>query len=118
MAEVEKHKILQAAEMKKHGYTTNYLFTTSSGTFYDRRNVARSLARLYKRIGVDHHKFHAYRHTFGTNLSRAGVPIEETSKLMGHSDISMTAKYYVYVDAERRRAAVDKIAGYSLDQTA
>ncbi len=118
MAEVEKHKNLQTAEMEKHGYTTNYLFTTSNGTFYDRRNVAKSLNRLYKRIGVEHHKFHAYRHTFGTNLSRAGVPIEETSKLMGHSDISMTAKYYVYVDAERRRAAVDKIAGYSLDQTA
>ena len=117
MAEVKKHRILQKEEMKKHGYTTNYLFTTSNGTFYDRRNVARSLSRLYKRIGVEHHTFHAYRHTFGTNLSRAGVPIEETSKLMGHADISMTARYYLYVDAERRRAAVDKIVGYSLDQT-
>ncbi len=116
MAEVEKHRKLQAEEMKKYGYETNYLFTTSNGTFYYKRNVARSLDRLYKRIGVQPHKFHAYRHTFGTNLSRAGVPIEETSKLMGHSDISMTAKYYVYVDAERRRAAVDKIVGYSLDQ--
>ena len=73
------------------------------------------MSRLYKRIGVEPHKFHAFRHTFGTNLSRASVPIEETSKLMGHSDISITAKYYVYVNAERRRAAVDKIVGYSLD---
>ena len=118
IAEVEKHRKLQAKEMEEHGYETNYLFTTSNGTFYYKRNVARSLDRLYKRIKVEPHKFHAFRHTFGTNLSRAGVPIEETSKLMGHSDISMTAKYYVYVDAERRRAAVDKIVGYSLDQTA
>ena len=118
MAEVERHRKLQAKEMEEHGYETNYLFTTSNGTFYYKRNVARSLDRLYKRLGVEPHKFHAFRHTFGTNLSRAGVPIEETSKLMGHSDISMTAKYYVYVDAERRRAAVDKIVGYSLDQPA
>lgn len=118
MAEVEKHRKLHAEEMEKYGYETNYLFTTSNGTFYDRRNVSRSLQRLYKRLAVEPHKFHAYRHTFGTNLSRAGVPIEETSKLMGHSDISMTAKYYVFVNAERRRAAVDKIVGYSLDHTA
>lgn len=114
MEELKKHKALQKEEMKKHGYITNLLFTTSNGTFYYKRNVGRSLHRLYDRIGCEHHPFHSFRHTFATNLSRAGVPIEETSKLMGHADISMTLKYYVFVNAERRLSAVEKIAEYSL----
>ncbi len=114
MSEVQKHIAIHKVEMMKKGYRTNNIFTTSTGTYYYRRNIVRSLGRLYKRIGVPYHKFHAYRHTFGTNLSRAGVPIEETSKLMGHSDISITAKYYIDVNAERKREAVEKIAAFSM----
>ena len=47
---------------------------------------------------------------------RAGVPIEETSKLMGHSDISVTAKYYINVNAERKRDAIEKILQYSFGE--
>lgn len=110
MYEVEQHRKLQKALMKKNHYDCQgYLFTTSHGTFYYKRNVVRALKRLYKRIEVPYHKFHAYRHTFGTNLSRAGVPIEVTSKLMGHASIDVTAKYYINVEAERRRDAIESI---------
>ncbi len=114
MEEIAEHKRLHEAEMLKNGYRSNNLFTSSTGNYLYRRNVARSLERLYKRIGVQYHSFHAYRHTFGTNLSRAGVPIEETARLMGHSSINVTAKYYINVSAERKRQAVEKITRYSL----
>lgn len=114
VSEIARHGAMHKEEMLRNGYRTEYLFTTSNGTWYYRRNVSRALKRLYKRVGVPYHKFHAFRHTFGTNLSRAGVPIEETSKLMGHSDISVTAKYYINVSAERKREAVEKIVGFSL----
>ena len=86
------------------------------GHFTIKRNIIRSLKRLYKRIGVPCHKFHSFRHTFGTNLSRAGVPIEETAKLMGHSSIEITAKYYINIDAKRKREALEKIIKYSLGE--
>lgn len=35
------------------------------------------------------------RHTFGTDCQRAGVPINITKYLMGHSDISVTANIYI-----------------------
>ena len=114
MAEIRKHTALHKAQMLQNGYRTDFIFTTSNGSLYYRRNVARALQRLYKRIGIPYHKFHAYRHTFGTNLSRAGVPIEETAKLMGHADITVTARYYIGVNANRKREAVQKIATYSL----
>ena len=37
------------------------------------------------------------RHTYGTDLQRAGVPINIAKAIMGHSDISATAN--VYTDA-------------------
>ena len=112
--EIEKHRRLQQKQMRKYHYKNHgYLFTTSNGTLYYKRNIVRSLKRLYKRIGVPYHKFHAYRHTFGTNLSRAGVPIEVTSKLMGHASIDVTAKYYINIEAERRRDAIEKITHFS-----
>ena len=109
LAEIEVHKQWQRKEMMEKGYRTEYLFTTSTGTFCDRRNVTRSLDRLYKRIGVSSLPFHVYRHTFGTNLCKNGVSIQTASKLLGHKDINMTAKYYIDVDLIEKQRAVDKL---------
>lgn len=41
--------------------------------------------------------FHALRHTFGTSLAKAGVPLQVAMRLMRHTDPKLTAR--VYVDA-------------------
>ena len=114
LREYATHRLIHQKEMLKNGYRTSNIFTTGTGNYYYRRNVTRALQRLCSRIGIRYRKFHAFRHTFGTNLSRAGVPIEETFKLMGHSSINVTMKYYVHVDARRKLDAVEKIAVFSL----
>ena len=60
------------------------------------------------------HTFHSFRHTFATNFSRAGVPIEQTAKLLGHSDIKVTEQYYLAVRNEEKLDAVNKIVKFSL----
>ncbi len=40
------------------------------------------------------------RHTFCTDLERAGVPINIASKLMGHANISVTAKIYTHTQQD------------------
>lgn len=114
LVEIEAHKKWQKKDMVENGYITNRLFTTASGNYYYRRNVMHALQRLYKSIGVPYHKFHSFRHTFATNLSRAGVPIEETSALLGHSSIEITARYYVDISTKRKMEAIKKVVGYSL----
>ena len=37
--------------------------------------------------------FHQSRHTFGTLLMSAGIPIESISKMMGHTNIRTTQTY-------------------------
>lgn len=50
--------------------------------------------RLLKRAGVPKKKFHSLRATFATNMSKH-LKIEDVSKLMRHSSINTTAKYYI-----------------------
>lgn len=113
--EIKNHRKWHLQEMKENGYNTNNVFTTNTGNYYYRRSVLHALDRVYKKHNIPHHKFHAFRHTFGTNLSKLGVPIEETAALMGHGDISITAKYYVEISADRKKTALEKIAGLTLD---
>lgn len=38
-------------------------------------------------------RFHSLRHSFGSRLAQAGVPLREVQKAMGHSTITQTEKY-------------------------
>ena len=49
------------------------------------------------------------RHTYCTDLEKAGVPINIASRLMGHSDISITAKIYTHASTETLELARDLI---------
>lgn len=51
------------------------------------------------------------RHTFCTDLQRAGVPINVAKELMGHSDISITANIYTHRDQDILHANMRKMAG-------
>ena len=51
------------------------------------------------------------RHTYCTNLARRGVDIRTAQKLMGHSDIRMTANIYSHTTIEDISDIYDKIIG-------
>ena len=40
------------------------------------------------------------RHTYGSDLQRAGVPLNEAKVLMGHSDVSTTANIYTHTNED------------------
>ena len=49
------------------------------------------------------------RHTYGTDLQNAGVPINIAKYLMGHGDISVTANIYTHISDEAIMDAAEKI---------
>ena len=51
------------------------------------------------------------RHTFCTDLQRAGVPINVAKELMGHSDISVTANIYTHKDSTTLHAGIALLDG-------
>lgn len=108
--ELERHKTWHEAEQHRRSYQTEFVFTTNSGRFYNDKNIRTAVFRYYERIGVPEKAIHTYRHTFGTNLCRKGVSIQTASQLLGHSDINMTAKYYVGIDFDEKQQAVQRLS--------
>lgn len=51
------------------------------------------------------------RHTYCTNLQRRGVDIRTAQRLMGHSDIRMTANIYSHTNIEDISSDYDRITG-------
>lgn len=49
---------------------------------------------------------HRLRHTFGANLTMAGVPLRRIQILMGHADYATTEKYYAHLTPEGDDGAV------------
>ncbi len=72
-----------------------YYFWTGEGRWQTARaNLHRTFQRLAKRAGVAHCHPHRFRDTFSVNLLLAGADIRIVSKLLGHTSIRTTEKYY------------------------
>jgi len=54
--------------------------------------------------------FHTLRHNFASQLVMAGVDLLSVSKLMSHSDIQTTVKYYAHLKPDHTRHAVEKFS--------
>lgn len=60
-----------------------------------------------KKLGIDQARAHQFRHTFASDLARAGVPISIIQKLLGHSDIK-TCEIYINLFMEDIKSEYDK----------
>lgn len=58
---------------------------------------------------ADDLQLYCLRHTFCTDLQAAGVPINVAKELMGHSDISTTAKIYTHYSETAFESAREKL---------
>lgn len=106
------HKLKQAEEKLKAGdsyITSDFVFTTELGKTIDARNLLRSYTRLLKKADIPYRKFHALRHTYATKLFEADIPLKTVQKLLGHSDISITANVYTHVIPKEKNKAAERI---------
>lgn len=100
-------KIKEALKDREH--KSEYIFVSASGQLLNYNNVQRSLRRAYKRAGIPYKKYHAYRATFCTRMCERGVPLQVASKLMGHKNITITAKYYTFIEDKQKIDAISKL---------
>jgi integrase len=63
------------------------------------------LRRMQKSLKAAHlddtHRFHDLRHTFGTRMAAAGVPMRTLQEWLGHKDIATTQRYADYAPSGR-----------------
>ncbi len=63
--------------------------------------------RTLRAAGVRQVRFHDLRHTFGTRMAAAGVPMRTLQEWMGHADIATTMRYADYAPSAHELAFVN-----------
>jgi integrase len=67
-----------------------------TGKPIDRSRLLKRFKAALKRAGVREVRFHDLRHTFGTRMAAAGVPMRTLQEFMGHRDFKTTLIYADY----------------------
>ena len=104
---------LEGALNNYHHNKENLLFCKDDGTLYDEGSINSALKRICIKRGIrvrnyisksgkdettsDVHS-HMLRHTFATRCVEAKIAPAVLQKIMGHTDVATTMKYYVNVD--------------------
>jgi integrase len=79
----------------------------ASGGVQPKANITRRFRRALRAAGLDEsHRFHDLRHTFGTRMAAAGVPMRTIQEWMGHRDLATTQIYADYSPSEREAEMV------------
>lgn len=77
----------------------DYLFCTKNNTKYAVRTIYDFLKRIYKFSGVyDKYSAHMLHRTYASILVLKNVPIEQISKLLGHSNEELT-EIYIHISS-------------------
>jgi integrase len=72
------------------------------GGVQPKANITRRFRAAVRAAGLDDtHRFHDLRHTFGTRMAAAGVPMRTLQEWMGHRDLATTQIYADYSPSER-----------------
>ena len=122
------HSKLLPRLLEAHRARQTYVFQTRAGNRHNENSLRRLWtgfkrgldiqmgAKLYRNkivrsVVADDLVPYCLRHTFCTDLERAGVPINVAKELMGHSDIAMTANIYTHKDAGPMHAGISLLDG-------
>ena len=108
-------KILEYKE--ENHIVSDFLVCTDNGTHNTPRNVQRSFDSILKHAKVKHYGLHALRHTFGSILIREGIEVSVVSRLLGHSNITITYNRYIHVLEEEKALAIQKMGTINFDTT-
>lgn len=87
---------------------SGYVFTTSTGTAFERRNVYRFFKQACRDAGIPSFRFHDLRHSVGRRLTAAGKDIYTVAAMLDHSQLS-TAKRYARHSVESLRGAAESL---------
>jgi site-specific recombinase XerD len=95
---------------KALGLRNGPLFCTLDGGPLHPQYVRNLIKRLGLKAGIDKRVHpHGLRHTFAVELEQAGTPVVTISKLLGHSSVSVTARYLDHLTNDQAVSALQAV---------
>jgi integrase len=100
----------QARQMYGSDYRAdlNLVFSGPDGNYIRPHTVTKAVRRIAKKAGFAGVSLHTLRHSHGSQLLSAGVPLPAVSKRLGHSNIYVTATVYAHALPGDESAAAEK----------
>lgn len=98
-----------AGERKDSKYSNSpYLFISerSRSKPIHRNTVLDLVKKMGEELEIESYN-HKFRHTLATSMSNRNVPIQVIQQFLGHSEIQTTIEYYVNIETEQLRAAIE-----------
>ena len=89
----------------------SYIFKWPDGHPYSPDYISHHFAKVLKRHGLPHIRFHELRHSCASMLISMGFTLKDVQEWLGHSDIKMTANIYAHLDTARKNTIADSLAG-------
>jgi integrase len=88
----------QRAEQRAAGIeASGWMFTDGGGELIHPHAISQAFERIARRAGVPVIRLHELRHTHGTLLISAGVPVKVVSERLGHATPGFTIDTYQHV---------------------
>ncbi len=76
---------------------TSWVFTNAAGKPIHPHSISQTFNRIVKRAEVPRIRLHDLRHTHGTLLIKAGIPVKVVSERLGHGNPAFTIDTYQHV---------------------
>ena len=93
------------------GKPAHFLLMRPSGRRFSRDALRYHLGKIEKEVFLKEHPApHRLRHTFATEMLRAGLSLPVLMKLLGHRTIGMTLRYAEVTGADVQRAYAETLA--------
>ena len=89
----------------------SYIFKWPDGHEYSPDYISHHFAKVLKKHGLPHIRFHELRHSCASMLLDMGFTLKDVQEWLGHSDIKMTANIYAHLDTARKNSIADSLAG-------
>ena len=87
-----------------------FVFVQNNGRQFKKDTVSKSLKKVVNEAGLpDDLHWHCLRATAATRWASNKVPIFTVSKLLGHSTVNVTTRYYAGIDLDELRDAVNRM---------
>ena len=97
-----------SGDRKESKYSSSpYLFVSERSNKLHRNTVLGIVKKMGRELDIQEVYCHKFRHTLATNMSRRNVPIHVIQQFLGHVQVQTTIDYYISIDKEQLRVAIE-----------
>lgn len=107
---INKTSLSMLQELKKRNdiqsIKTMYVISNLNGDSFNENNFRRDFRKFCERYDIEYKGIHTLRHTFASRLFRNNVDVLTVSKLLGHSNPTITQNIYIHILEEQKVKAI------------